>query len=393
MTELASSEFLRSLRAAADANSLQATYRLEKSSLSTPEATARLARALGVKGGDVVHAGMKDKHALTVQHVSVRAKNASSADGFTAQVEAPGMRATLLGWSTAPISASMLEANRFEIIVRDLTRQASDRMTRHAAAMMMTSDTLLFTNYFGEQRLGSARHHRGFAAAHLVRGDFESALKLLIATPARKDTGARRGFTRAAAAHWGRWHELLAAAPASPLRRSIETLASGGSFADAFAALPMIEQRMCVDAYQSWLWNKAAAELVRRAFGGNSPAVVEVGTDFGALMFVRASDVSPEMARLITPLPRKGASIEGRWADALNMVLAGEGLTLDSLDIASLRRPRFDRGERSLFARAANFSLSPPVPDEFAKGRLARTVAFGLPSGAYATTLLRSLGQ
>lgn len=388
-----SSEFLRSLRAAADADSLQAIYRLEKSSLTTPEAAARLARALGVRAGEVVHAGMKDKHALTMQHVSVRAKTSSSADGFTARVEAPGMRATLLGWSTAPIGASMLEANRFEIVVRDLTRQASERMARHAAALMLTPDSLLITNYFGEQRFGSARHHQGFAAARLVRGDFESALRLLIATPARKDTGARRALTRAAAAHWGRWHDLLASAPASPLRRSIETLASGGSFAEAFAALPMIEQRMCVDAYQSWLWNKAAAELVRGAFGGDSPAVVEVGTDFGALMFVRASDVPPEMAGLVTSLPRKGASIEGRWADAVDVVLESEGLTLDSLEIPSLRRPRFDRGDRSMFVRASNFSLSPPVPDAFAKGRLARTVSFCLPSGAYATTLLRSLGQ
>lgn len=388
-----SSEFLRSLRAAADAGSLQAIYRLEKSSLTTPEATARLARALGVRAGEVVHAGMKDKHALTTQHVSVRAKNSSSADRFTSRVEAPGMRATLLGWSTAPIDASMLDANRFEIVVRDLTRQASERMARHAAALMLTPDSLLITNYFGEQRFGSARHHQGFAAAHLVRGDFESALRLLIATPARKDTGARRALTRAAAGHWGRWHDLLASAPASPLRRSIETLASGGSFAEAFAALPMIEQRMCVDAYQSWLWNKAAAEFVRRAFGGDSPAVVEVGTDFGALMFVRASDVPPEMARLVTSLPRKGASIEGRWADAVDIVLESEGLILDSVEIPSLRRPRFDRGDRALFVRASNFSLSPPVPDAFAKGRLARTVSFCLPSGAYATTLLRSLGQ
>lgn len=388
-----SSEFLRSLRAAADANSLQAAYRLEKSSLTTPEAAARLARALGVRAGEVVHAGMKDKHALTIQHVSVRAKDSSIADRFTARVEAPGMHATLLGWSTAPIDASMLEANRFEIVVRDLTRQASERMARHAAALMLTPDSLLITNYFGEQRFGSARHHQGFAAAHLVRGDFEFALRLLIATPARKDTGARRALTRAAAAYWGRWHDLLAAAPPSPLRRSIETLASGGSFAEAFAALPMIEQRMCVDAYQSWLWNKAATEFVRGAFGDDSPAVVEVGTDFGALRFVRASDVPPEMARLVTSLPRKGASIEGRWADALEIVLASEGLTLDSLELPSLRRPRFDRGDRSLFVRASNFSLSLPVPDALAKGRFARTVSFCLPSGAYATTLLRSLGQ
>src|SRR5437870_12332522 len=49
-----------------------AVYRLTKESLTTPEAASKVAAALGVKGGAVAYGGLKDKHARTIQHVSVR---------------------------------------------------------------------------------------------------------------------------------------------------------------------------------------------------------------------------------------------------------------------------------------------------------------------------------
>lgn len=392
--EIATAAFRESLRPAADARALCAVYRLQKTSLSTPEATARLARALNIKPGGVAHAGLKDKHAHTIQHVSARARDPAAAACFPPEIAAPGVYATLAGWSSAPVDASIIEANRFEIIVRGLSREASERMTRHARALStLDQSALLVTNYFGEQRFGSARHGRGFAAAHLVRGDFESALKLLIATPARKDSGARRGFTRAASTHWGKWTDLLAAAPPSPHRRAVEVLAARGSFADAFASLPMIDQRLCVDAYQSWLWNHAAVELLREALMGMPDATLALSTDHGPLVFARASAVPPALGQFIAPLPRKGAPLDGDWARAVELVLARESLTLDQLEIPTLRRPRFDPGERPLFVSAANFSLSEPATDEFAKGRLARTARFELQSGSYATIVLRALGQ
>lgn len=392
--EIATAAFRESLRPAPGAPTLHAIYHLEKTSLSTPEATARLAKSLAIKPGEIAHAGLKDKHAFTIQHISAKARDLASADRFSPEITAPAIRASLIGWAALPVDASIIESNHFEIVIRCLSRETSDRMTRHAVALADAGPcSLLVTNYFGEQRFGSARHGKGFAAAHLVRGDFETALKLLIATPARKDTGARRAFTRAAATHWGRWNELLAAAPPSPHRRAIEVLASGGSFVDAFAALPMIDQRLCVDAYQSWLWNQAAGELLRQSFAPDPSSTLEVATNYGPLIFARTDGVPTHLTQLITPLPRKGAPINGDWARALDLILSRESLCLEQLDIPSLRRPRFDPGDRPLFVRATNFSLSAPAPDEFANGRLARVATFDLPSGAYATIVLRALGQ
>jgi tRNA(Glu) U13 pseudouridine synthase TruD len=61
--------------------------------------------------------------------------------------------------------------------------------------------------------------------------------------------------------------------------------------------------------------------------------------------------------------------------------------------VPGLRRPDFGEAPRGLFAEAAGFALDPPTADELFADRLRRSVRFELPRGAYATVLLRALGQ
>jgi tRNA(Glu) U13 pseudouridine synthase TruD len=68
---------------------------------------------------------------------------------------------------------------------------------------------------------------------------------------------------------------------------------------------------------------------------------------------------------------------------------------MENLVIPGLRRPFFGESERSLFVRAEGFEQDRPVPDTFDRTgkRFARTLRFSLPRGAYATVVLRALGQ
>ena len=77
-------------------------------------------------------------------------------------------------------------------------------------------------------------------------------------------------------------------------------------------------------------------------------------------------------------------------------VLGDEGVTFAELRIPGLARPYFGGGDRPFVIEARGFSLSSPVRDEFAgnsPANLATTVTFDLPRGAYATVVLRALGQ
>ena len=48
-----------------------ALYRLTKKGRATPEAVSGMARKLGIPQGAIAYAGLKDKHAQSVQHVTV----------------------------------------------------------------------------------------------------------------------------------------------------------------------------------------------------------------------------------------------------------------------------------------------------------------------------------
>ncbi|MFM7259668.1 MAG: tRNA pseudouridine(13) synthase TruD, partial [bacterium] len=177
---------------------------------------------------------------------------------------------------------------------------------------------------------------------------------------------------------------------------AIEVLARGGSFLDAFAALPRFTQEICVEAYQSHLWNAIARELAHALGETTSQRTFEADDLFGPLIFPRAAALTPAFRALPIPMPSPRAQMPECLSEIATGVLEDDGITFAELRIPGLPRPYFGGGDRPFVIEARDFSLSPPVRDEFAgssPANLAITVAFDLPRGAYATVVLRALGQ
>lgn len=419
--------------------STHAVYELGKESLGTPEAVQQFGKAIGARGGKVDYAGLKDKHARTKQLVSAPLERAD----VPREVSGRGWSATLKGWSDRAVTAAEIDGNRFEIVVRDLSKQQSTEMGMRAGRLAMeaekdgsdeASDTraggpvppeqdtratpvarnLVILNYFGAQRFGSARHGAGFLAPLLMRGDFEGALKLSIGTPARKDTGKTREFTRMCATHWGEWKKLAAELPRCPERRAIETLAAGGTFAKAFEQLPHFTQQMSVEAYQSHLWNSAARRIAERMAtefterwqreGGEEAArktafrpvaPLRADDEFGVMLFPTARMVDQKWRDMVMPVLGPKTELVEPWGSAAAEALKEEGIKQEDLRIPGMRRPFFGEADRTLFVVAQGFEMSDPEKDELtASGKkVKRTVRFSLERGAYATVVLRALGQ
>ena len=390
-----------------------ALYLLEKSSLATPDAVAAFARQLAVPVAAVTYAGLKDKHALTIQHVAVDCARLRPSAELPAALSGKGWSASRLGWIDSPLDSSAIARNRFRITLRDLSPDASTRMesrarllSAHATpspAHLVTCSpvpppeaALLVVNYFGDQRFGSSRHLQGFPAALLLKGDYEGALRLAIATEARKDDRRRKERTRLIVESWGRWSQLASRLPRGcPERPPVEALARGGDFRAAFVALPYFFQRMAVQAYQSFLWNEIARDLVETACGGPRAMLTYDGR-FGKMSFPHAANVPSDLVDLDLPVLGYKSELKAPWNAAAERVLTREGLTgTDALRIRGVRRPFFGEAPRNLFVSAERFDLSATQPDASAPEslRLLRQLSFDLPRGAYATTLLRALGQ
>lgn len=381
-----------------------AVYQLDKLSLTTPQACSMLARQLGLRDADIAYAGLKDKHAKTTQWVSAPWQSPKPP---TPSISQQGWSAQLLGFAPEPIQTRDIVGNAFRIVVRGLSPQHAQRMDHHARSLAHPSipRTLLVLNYFGAQRFGSARHGRGFVARALIADDFDLALRLAIGTPARKDTGSTRAFTRLAAQHWGQWKHLTQSLPRCPERKPIEALAQGRDAREAFTLLPYFLQSMYVEAFQSLLWNQSAFKLARSLATPARPCI-EADDDFGPMLFPCAEAVPRALLECSMPLLAPGTELRDPWAQPARDTLADHGLALSDLRVPGLRRPFFGHAERPLFTLATDLSIGPPTSDDAhlatperprrratRASRLQRTIAFHLPRGSYATVVLRALGQ
>ncbi len=376
-------------------------YHLTKESLTTPEAVFYFSKALGMPASKVLAAGLKDKHAQTTQHVTVEAGR--NADKFPKMMEGQSWKAKRVGFVHAPINSQAIQANRFKVTIRGMTRKDNENLDLAAHALMAEPQDLasgkgrlLVVNYYGNQRFGGARAGEGFLAPLMIKGQFEAALKIILASPHRKDMRQLKNFKQTCKDEWGKWQAMLPKLPKMSLRAPIEKLArSGGKtphdFREAFAALPYFEQQMAVEAWQSLLWNRTACKLIE----AHGPVARVLDDTFCRIAFPVPSTVHAKWRSLMLPVLGKNSELHEPWKAAAEAVLAEEGITTAELKIPGLDRPWFAEVERQLFIEATNFHAANPQQDETqeASVRFKRTLSFTLPRGCYATVLLRAVGH
>ncbi len=122
--------------------------RIEKRGMTTPHAAAAIARALGISERDIGIAGMKDRHAVTRQWlslpppISVESARELSVEGIT-----------VLDAARHPhkLRTGHVRANRFTIRVRGVAPDAVDRARAIMARLVEPPGAL---NWYGEQRFG-----------------------------------------------------------------------------------------------------------------------------------------------------------------------------------------------------------------------------------------------
>lgn len=369
--------------------------RLTKEGLSTPEAAARIARELKLKPGTIAYAGLKDKHARTVQHVTVKL---DAAGALPEKMQGEGWTLERLREIPRSLQSGDIDRNAFCIVARNLTEQDCFDMDEAAdllADAALGETNLWIVNYFGDQRFGSARHGQGFLAKFLIKGDFESALKLAIATEARKDRMQDKIFKRTLLEYWGRFREVLPKLRPCPERRAVERLAnSSRDFRAAFCALPYLFQQLSVYAYQSHLWNEIARRTIVKHCAERGK-ILAVDDPFGEMLFPEAKAIPPKLAALNLPLLARKTEVVAPWKESAEEVLKEEGIAVSELQIPGVRRPFFGEEPRALFFKAEDFQMSKAERDESADSekRRKRTLKFKLPKGCYATVVLRAMGQ
>lgn len=305
-------------------------FLLEKRNRNTDDVVAEIAKRLGKRTREFHVAGNKDKIAITKQYVS----------GFRVKKEQlerlriAASKLTFVGYGDSRLKLGQLEGNRFTIVVRNLTDRG--RKIR------------FIENYFDEQRFSGRNALLGKA---LVKKEFRKFCFMLRL----------------------QWKE--------------------GDYINAIRQLLKKRLIFYVNAYQSWLWNRAAAEHLlsclrkspfEKSPRGKTDGSWKVDYSLGELVF------SEEMLENIE-VPILGYNSElGEFQEIYVRLLEEEKLQQEDFLIKELPELISEGTTRRLYAEVNELKIE-YKEDERHRGKKKAVVSFILQPGSYATMVVKKM--
>ncbi len=363
-----------------------ALYRLTKQSLGTPEAIDAICRAWRLRREAVGIGGLKDRHAVTQQFISIE-------NGPRRPLAQKSFSLEYLGQTSREFTSKDIRANRFEIVLRDLQPNDAERIVQELPGV--TADGA--PNYFDDQRFGSVGESGDFVARPWCLGDYERALWLAIAEANEHDRGDARDEKRVFRDQWGDWPACRRSAVRPISRAVFERLCrQPGDFRGAFVRIPQPDRRMYLAAFQSALWNRVLAETIRGAVDAAQLFTVEIGRE--RLPFYRTVRPPAAVEALSSPLPLPSARERhelGPRTECYERVAAEFGLECRTLRVKFPRDSFFSAGSRAAVFRPQSLVYT-TGPDELVRvgtSRTKLTLRFDLPPGSYATILIKRVTE
>lgn len=364
---------------------------VQKRGLATSQVVQLLARHFRVRPSDIGYAGLKDKHALTRQVLSVHAPGKRPEDFPSFEHD----RVAIL-WAdlhTNKLRPGHLRGNRFSIRIRAVD------MTRAVAAQKVLSrlEAIGVPNLAGEQRFGSRLNNHILGALDLL-GDARAMIdELLLPDPAFPNLNAE-ARQAAARAEWAAAASLFPRTARTELT-VLHALARGATPEKAVAAIDHTQRRFWISSFQSSIFNRV---LERRIAEGRLGALVEGDLAqkevndavFAVTPQIAADpDTAARLARLeIGPSgPLWGPKMlraAGRTDEVEREALAETRVSLDDMAAFSDRtRQTITGARRPMRVRLIDPEVEGGVDEH---GPYVRC-AFELPAGAFATMVMREV--
>ncbi len=364
---------------------------VQKRGLSTLEMVEVIARHFHVRRNAVGYAGLKDKHAITRQMVSVHVPGRKVEDFPLLEHEKIAiMGATLHANKLRP---GHLRGNRFSIRIRGVA--PTDVL--HAQRTLRRLAEIGVPNRVGEQRFGMLENNHLIGRSLIVQ-DFEGAVRELLSPSALHpeiNVEARRLFSE------GKYTEAVAAYPrnARTEQRVLYQLSKGATPQRAMLSLDETMLRFYEAAFQSAVFNATLDDRLSRgtlstldagdlAVKHENLAVFmvddEVAADPGTRERLRTFEISPSGPQWGASMMRAGAETDAREL----AILGSFGVTPEQLGAFDAAvRHRLDGRRRPLRVPVIDPEVEGGVDEH---GSYVRC-AFELPRGSFATVVLREV--
>ena len=357
-------------------------YRLTKRGVGTLEAIEEIRRRWDLASRQISYGGLKDRHAVTVQYLTIF-------NGPGRPYREGGIDLEPVGRLDFPYGPNQFRGNRFTVVLRDMGEPGVAAAVRSLG--QIPRDGL--PNYFDDQRFGSLGFDGEFIGRAWLRGDHEAALRLAIAGANPMDRPDARAEKETLRATWGDWAEAKARLPRSHARSLVTYLVDHPTdFRGAFARLRRELRSLYFSAYQSHLWNLCLGEAIGRIARPDQRTAVK----FKAAELPVHHGLDPEQADALRaamiPLPATRTKLpdDGPIRDVALAVVGREGLAWEDLRVKHLKDVFFSKGSRPALFFPGGLTHE-AGPDALYPGRQLLRLGFELAKGAYATLVVKRI--
>lgn len=354
-------------------------YRVEKRMIDTLHLERELARALKSR---VSFAGLKDKRAVAVQYATPTSTRSES----PGLIERESFRAELMGYVEKPLSRSMVEGNRFRVVLRGCSPLAEESI----GEVYGLAREKRLPNFYGLQRFGGRGGLTHRVGRAVVRGRPDDAIRIILIEPRGSDDEATREAREAMSL--GRYeHGLRLLSPRHDVERKIagHLAAKPGDFVGALREVPIRLRKLYTQAYQSYIFNRTLSVASRRGLdisssedGDNWGEVSPDGMVLGKVHGVRETQTAGAVP-LVQLAGYAYRNYGSRFDLCVGEVMAEEGVSAKEFFVKEMQEVSVEGGFRRPHL---------PLKDEsFERREDAFVLAFTLARGGYATVLLREM--
>ncbi|HDD34106.1 MAG: tRNA pseudouridine(13) synthase TruD [Thermoprotei archaeon] len=371
-------------------------FLLEKRGIDTVTALRAIARALGVSHKRLSVAGLKDAHAVTFQLACVKGVEPCELPkrvGDRVWIH----RAFKMPFKLTP---GMLYGNAFRIRVRRLeagSTESEERIQRICAELEEVGGA---PNYYGYQRFGTIRPLTHIIGRHVLRGEFEDAVRTLLTRIYPGESPRAKEARRYLASTW----DFKGALEIFPRRLHHERaiihylVKHPGDYAGAIRTLPLSVRQLFIGAFQAYLFNLVLSKRLEaglplsRAVVGDLVALRRDG-DLGSILRANESNldkvnrlIASGRAEVVANVPGYSTTLaEGVPGAIEREVLAEEEVSIDMFRIRHMPELSSRGTVRPVALRPEDMRFEVIATEEGA----AALFSFTLRKGMYATVLMR----
>ncbi|MGD8507002.1 MAG: tRNA pseudouridine(13) synthase TruD, partial [Candidatus Bathyarchaeota archaeon] len=349
---------------------------LVKKNWDTILAVEAIAEKLGLSAESIGIAGIKDAKAVTAQHISIGRTTPEQ----VSRVKIRDINLYPLRFVNEKIYPGFLLGNRFRIVIRAVTHSSSIIEKRMKNIQLDLLSLGGIPNFFGHQRFGTVRPITHVVGKHITKGEWKKAALTYLAKSSEHEHPEAR---RARQQLWNT-RDFKAALYCFPQQLRYERFMLNhlakhqGDFVGSFRRLPMKLCRLFVQAYQSFLFNKFLSARMKHEM----PLNQILNEDYT----VKVDNTS----RVALPLVGfKQPVSTGEQGEIEKEILEEEDVKPNDFHIPQNPRMSASGRLRSVLACVNCLSVEKSSHDQVNYGKRQTRVDFMLPSGSYATVLLR----